>query len=138
MVFACSDSVLSFLKFFSLISYQNWIHGAFLFCVPIPPPLLCLLASSIGQLQEDLTSVNIGKKKKESDGLLILCVKERHGLGHRAPCSARPLDEWQRGLHAGRTKGGKQEQRGEGGIGGVALAAVMYIWHWRGMSRGPR
>lgn len=66
--------------------------GFFLFCVPIPP-LLCLLASSIGQLQEDLTSVNIGKKKKESDGLLILSVKERHGLGHRTLCSARPLDE---------------------------------------------
>lgn len=36
-------------------------------------PLPCLLASSIGQLKEDMTSVNAGKKKEESEKLLILC-----------------------------------------------------------------
>lgn len=64
----------------------------FLFLYPHP----CLLAFSIGQLQEDLTIFNMGKKKKEPDRLLILRVKERHRLGHRALCLARSSDERRR------------------------------------------
>lgn len=89
-------------------------------------PLPCLLASSTGQLKEDLTSVNAGKKKKESEKPLIVC----EGVTRAQPlCSVlgHTLDEWWR-ICAGRIKGGKRGRWNWGCSTGSCDAHLALKW----------